>query len=215
MAAGAPPPQLAECKSGSWARSAPPPSRRLLARVAPAGPAGPPTPGWTRAGPRGSPADEMGPLPSASVRARARARGSEGGQRSRLCVPTPCFPLDAASSRHPGLSSRPPGAGSLLARGAQTPRSRGRAILVRRVSAPVAGNRGEGRGHRAGGGGDWVGPFEPGWLQWDSEEGATSTLSPSRGRGPARHCRSAGTLWERLSGSSPRSSWAEVVSLGR
>lgn len=44
MAAGAPPPQLAECKSGSWARSAPPPSRRLLARVAPAEPPGPPTP---------------------------------------------------------------------------------------------------------------------------------------------------------------------------
>lgn len=34
MAAGAPPPQLAERESGSRARSAPPPSRRLLARVA-------------------------------------------------------------------------------------------------------------------------------------------------------------------------------------
>lgn len=101
---------------------------------------------------------------------------------------------------------------SLGAPGAQTPRSRGRAILVRGVSALAAENRGEGRGHKAGGlgGAVWarVVPVGPG--------GGRDVYTVTEPRfWPRPALQIGGTLWERLSGSSPRSSWAEVVSLGR
>lgn len=187
---------------GPGALSAPPPSRRFLARVAPAQPW---TRGRTRAG-RGAlllARRARGPRP-------AWGRGSRGGERrSRLRVPTPSFPPDAAPSPTPGLTPPPPPALGPSARGALGIQGTGEAPRTIGVPSPgsvecphwlwSARNRDEGPGLNAWG---WVELFGFGWLQRGSsaeEVEPPTPLTDLRSRtysSPAGHC---GTLLARPS----------------
>lgn len=119
---------------GPGARSAPPLSRRFLARVTPAEPR---TRGWTRAGREAlllARRDCDPRLPWG----RGQTRGSRGGeQRCRLRVLTPSFPPDAAPSptARSHLSS-PTGSGPLRTSGTWNSRRRGSAAYGRRDHHP-------------------------------------------------------------------------------